>query len=116
MGVITEHFAGAFPVWLAPVQAVLIPIADRHADYAREVAGKLAEANVRVDVDDSDNTMKAKIRNQQLHKVPYMLIVGDNEQESETLSVRTRSGEEKRGVHVDLFVEDLRAEISQRRV
>ena len=116
MGVITEHFAGAFPVWLAPVQAVLIPIADRHSGYAQEVAGRLAEVGVRVDVDDSDNTMKAKIRNQQLHKVPYMLIVGDNEQESETLSVRTRSGDETRGVHVDLFIEDIRAEIAQRRV
>ena len=116
VGVVTEHFAGAFPTWLAPVQTVLIPIADRHVAYAREVADRLREAGVRVEVDDSDNTMGAKIRNQQLHKVPYMLVVGDNEQESETLSVRARSGEERRGVHVDLFTEDIRAEITQKRV
>ncbi len=116
MGVITEHFAGAFPVWLAPVQAALIPIADRHIDYAREVAGQLVEAGIRVEVDDSDNTMGAKIRNHQLQKVPYMLVVGDNEQESKTLSVRSRSGEEHRDVGVDKFVEDVRAEISERRV
>jgi threonyl-tRNA synthetase len=116
MGVITEHFAGAFPTWLAPVQAALIPIADRHVDYAQEVAQRLSDVDVRVEVDDSDNTMKAKIRNQQLHKVPYMLIVGDNEQESETLSVRSRSGDEKRDVRVDSFVDDIRAEIAERRV
>jgi threonyl-tRNA synthetase len=116
MGVITEHFAGAFPVWLAPVQAVLIPIADRHIDYANEVAARLREASVRVDVDNSDNTMKAKIRNQQLHKVPYMLVVGDNEQESKSLSVRSRSGDERRGVPVDTFVEDIRAEIADKKV
>jgi threonyl-tRNA synthetase len=116
MGVITEHFAGAFPVWLAPVQAVLIPIADRHMDYANEVAQRLREANVRVDVDGSDNTMKAKIRNQQMQKVPYMLVVGDNEQESKSLSVRSRSGDERRGVPVDAFVEDIRAEIADKKV
>jgi threonyl-tRNA synthetase len=116
MGVITEHFAGAFPTWLAPVQVAMIPIADRHVDYARDIARRLVEAGIRVDVDDSDNTMGAKIRNHQLHKVPYMLVVGDNEQESKTLSVRSRSGDERRDVEVDGFIEDLRAEIEERRV
>jgi len=116
MGVITEHFAGAFPTWLAPVQVAMIPIADRHVGYADTVAGRLRKRGVRVDVDASDNTMGAKIRHHQMQKVPYMLVVGDNEESSETLSVRTRSGEEKRGVHVDLFEEDLVAEIVDRRV
>jgi threonyl-tRNA synthetase len=116
MGVITEHFAGAFPVWLAPVQAVLIPIADRHLGYASEVAERLRDADVRIEVDGSDNTMGAKIRHHQLQKVPYMLVVGDKEQESKTLSVRIRSGEERRDVAVDSFVDDIRSEIAERRV
>ncbi|MEA2446378.1 MAG: threonyl-tRNA synthetase, partial [Actinomycetota bacterium] len=116
MGVITEHFAGAFPTWLAPVQTALIPIADRHIEYAQKVAERLKGRRVRVDVDDSDNTMGAKIRHHQMQKVPYMLVVGDNEESSETLSVRTRSGEERRDVKVDAFVEDIAAEIAERRV
>ena len=116
MGVITEHFAGAFPVWLAPVQAVLIPIADRHIEYAREVASRLEEARIRVEIDESDNTMGAKIRHNQMQKVPYMLVVGDKEQESKTLSVRLRSGEERRDVGVDSFLDDIRTEIAERRV
>jgi threonyl-tRNA synthetase len=114
MGVIVEHFAGAFPTWLAPVQAVLIPIADRHVDYARTVEQRLREAGVRVEVDASDNTMGAKIRNHQLHKVPYMLVVGDAEAESDSVSVRPRSGEEQRGVKVADFVESITTEIKTR--
>ena len=116
MGVITEHFAGAFPVWLAPVQAVLIPIADRHVDYAGEVAARLEQAKIRIEVDESDNTMGAKIRHHQLQKVPYMLVVGDKEQEKKTVSVRLRSGEERRDVGVDGFIEDIGAEVAERRV
>jgi threonyl-tRNA synthetase len=116
MGVITEHFAGAFPTWLAPVQVALVPIADRHLDYAHKVAKRLKEHHVRVEVDASDNTMGAKIRHHQMQKVPYMLVLGDNEESTETLSVRTRSGEEKRDVPVDGFVDDIVAEITARRV
>ena len=116
VGVVTEHFAGAFPTWLAPVQVAIVPIADRHVAYARDISDRLTAAGVRVEVDHSDNTMGAKIRNHQLQKVPYMLVVGDNEEQSETLSVRRRSGDEERGVHVDLFIEDIRAEIAQRKV
>ena len=114
MGVITEHFAGAFPTWLAPVQAVVVPIADRHSAYGEEVAAQLRGAGVRVDVDASDNTMGSKIRHHQMQKVPYMLVVGDNEAESGTVSVRRRSGDEDRGVKVEGFVEKVTAEISER--
>ncbi len=76
MGVLIEHYAGAFPVWLAPVQAVLIPIADRHVEYAREVAEKLKDAGLRVDVDARGERMNAKIRDAQNQKIPYMLVVG----------------------------------------
>ncbi|HET7483116.1 MAG TPA: threonine--tRNA ligase [Actinomycetota bacterium] len=115
-GVITEHFGGAFPTWLAPVQCALVPIADRHVDYAREVGDRLMSSGVRVEVDDSDNTMGAKIRHHQLQKVPYMLVVGDKEQEGRSLSVRLRSGEERRDVPVDDFIAEIREEIAERRV
>ena len=116
MGVLVEHFAGAFPTWLAPVQAVIIPIADRHNDYAHDVAAKLRARRVRVEADVSDNTMGSKIRHHQMQKVPYMLVVGDNEAGSGTVSVRQRSGDEDRGVKVEDFVEKISAEISERTV
>ncbi len=93
MGVLIEHFAGAFPVWLAPVQAVVLPIADRHADYARRVCRVLSEAGLRVEVDDRREKLQAKIRDAQLLKTPYMLVVGDAEAAGETAAVRLRSGE-----------------------
>ncbi|MDQ3955594.1 MAG: threonine--tRNA ligase [Actinomycetota bacterium] len=114
IGILVEHFAGAFPSWLAPVQAAVIPIADRHVDYARKVAARLRQSDVRVEVDESDNTMGAKIRNHQLQKVPYMLVVGDAEAEAETVAVRRRSGEETRGVGVTDFADRLATEIEQR--
>jgi threonyl-tRNA synthetase len=93
-GVLIEHFAGAFPVWLSPVQAVLIPIADRHIEYAQNVANSLEEAGLRVEVDDSSDRMGNKIRKAQKQKVPYMLVVGDKEAENKTVAVRLRSGED----------------------
>jgi threonyl-tRNA synthetase len=116
IGVLTEHFAGAFPTWLAPVQAAIVPIADRHIAYAEDVAAKLRLAGARVEVDGSDNTMGAKIRNHQMHKVPYMLIVGDDEAGSATVSLRRRSGDESRGMPVDDFAVRLGAEIAERSV
>ncbi len=99
IGVLTEHFAGAFPLWCAPVQAVVIPIADRHVDAARELADALRAAGLRfVEVDDSDNRMQNKIRLAQGQKVPYMLILGDREVEARTVSVRRRDGSQEQGV------------------
>ncbi|NLG78420.1 MAG: threonine--tRNA ligase [Firmicutes bacterium] len=88
---LVEHYAGAFPVWLAPVQVRVIPIADRHIDYARKVASELMEAKVRVEVDDRSEKVGYKIREAQLEKVPYMLVAGDREAEQGTVSVRSRS-------------------------
>jgi threonyl-tRNA synthetase len=116
IGVVVEHFAGAFPTWLAPVQTMVIPIADRHLDYARSVDARLRESGVRSDVDASDDTIGAKIRRNQLQKVPYMLVVGDNEMRSETISVRRRTGEEIRDVTVEDVAAKLAVEISERRV
>jgi threonyl-tRNA synthetase len=114
VGVLVEHFGGAFPIWLAPVQVALIPIADRHADYASEVADALRARGVRVAVDVADDTMGAKIRKHQLHKVPYMLITGDDEVEARSLSVRPRHGDQERGVPVDDFVERIVREIEEK--
>jgi len=102
-GVLIEHYGGAFPVWLAPVQAVMIPITDRHVAYARQVAAQLRSAGMRVEVDDSSNRMSAKIREAQLQKVPYMLIVGDREEEANTVAVRTRDEEDRGAIPVEEF-------------
>ena len=93
-GVLIEHYAGAFPVWLAPVQAVIIPIADRHLEYAQMARGKLAGEDVRVEVDSRSERMNAKIRDAQMQKVPFMLVVGDKEMASDSLAVRLRSGDD----------------------
>jgi threonyl-tRNA synthetase len=90
IAVLVEHYAGAFPLWLAPVQAVVVPIADRHNDYARSVAAELVKAGFRVEVDERRETMRAKIRDAQAQQVPYMLVVGDRDQEGGTVSVRER--------------------------
>ena len=92
LAIYIEHTAGAFPLWLAPVQAVVIPIADRHAAYAGEVRSELARRRLRVEIDASNNRMNAKIRAAQLHKIPYMLVVGDREAEARAVAVRVRGG------------------------
>ncbi|MDE2933065.1 MAG: threonine--tRNA ligase [Chloroflexota bacterium] len=94
LGVLIEHFGGAFPLWLAPVQATVIPIADRHQPYADEVAATLREAGFRVEVDARSERMNAKIRHATLQKVPYMLVAGDREAEAGTVAVRMRTGED----------------------
>ena len=104
MAILIEHFAGAFPAWLAPVQVALIPIADRHQAYAQEVAGKLRARNFRVEVDDSSARMGNKIRMAQEQKVPYMLIMGDRDIEAGNVSVRLRSGEDLGGLPVEQFI------------
>ncbi|GBD09846.1 Threonine--tRNA ligase 2 [Candidatus Thermoflexus japonica] len=104
IGILTEHYAGAFPVWLAPVQAVVIPITDRHIPYAREIGVKLRAAGLRVEVDDRSERMQAKIRDAQLQKVPYMLIVGDREQAAGTVAVRLRTGEDLGAMSLEAFL------------
>jgi threonyl-tRNA synthetase len=103
-GVLVEHYGGAFPVWLAPVQAVVIPIADRHNGYAAEIGAALGRAGLRAEVDDRDDRMKAKIRDAQLAKVPYMLVVGDREVELGEVAVRLRTGEDLGAMPVDAFI------------
>ncbi|HXF69729.1 MAG TPA: threonine--tRNA ligase, partial [Thermoflexus sp.] len=104
IGILTEHYAGAFPVWLAPVQAVVIPITDRHVSYAHEIGTKLRAAGLRVEVDDRSERMQAKIRDAQLQKIPYMLIVGDREAAAGTVAVRLRTGEDLGAMSLEAFL------------
>ena len=110
MGVLIEHYGGAFPTWLSPVQAVVIPIAERHLEYARQVQEQIAGAGIRVETDDRNERMNAKIRDAQLQKVPYMLVVGDREAEAEAAAVRLRSGENLGAVPVSQVIERISSE------
>ena len=111
IGVITEHFAGAFPVWLSPVQAVVMPITDRVNDYAEEVTAKLNDLGFRVESDLRNEKIGYKIREAQLKKMPYMLVVGDKEKESGCVAVRTRTGVDLGAMPLDDFISRLREEV-----
>ncbi len=113
-GVLVEHYAGAFPVWLAPEQVRIIPIADRHLDYARQVEARLRAAHLRVEVDSSSSRMNAKIREAQMEKVPFMLILGDREVEEGTVSVRLRSGEKWNALPLDEFIARVQEMVANR--
>ncbi|MEJ2672506.1 MAG: threonine--tRNA ligase [Deltaproteobacteria bacterium] len=110
MGVLVEHFAGAFPVWLAPVQVILLPITDRVHAYAREVARALADADLRVEVDTRTETLRYKIREAQVQKIPYMVIMGDREAADRTLAPRLRDGTELKDIPLEAFIQRLKQE------
>ena len=114
-GALIEHYAGAFPVWLSPVHAVIIPIADRHHEYARQVADQLRQAGLRVEVDDSSDRMQAKIRKAQIQKMPYMLIIGDREQKAGTVAVRLRTEEDLGAMPVANFIQRAQKAIADKK-
>jgi threonyl-tRNA synthetase len=116
VGVLIEHYAGAFPLWLAPEQVRIVPIADRHAEHATGLAGQLAARGLRPEVDASRETVPKKIREAALMKVPYTLVVGDREIEAGTVAVRDRSGREVRGVPFERFADAAALEASGRRL
>ena len=113
-GILVEHYAGAFPVWLSPEQARIIPIADRHVDYAKKVEDQLREAGIRVKTDASSSRMNAKIRDAQMMKVPYMLVVGDREAENGAVAVRLRDGSDLGAMPVADFITRAQDAIKQR--
>ena len=115
MGVLIEHYGGAFPFWLSPVQAVVVPVADRHLDYARKVQGSLGAVGIRVEVDDSQTSMQKKIRENARQKVPYLLIVGDAEAEGGTVNVRRRGEKEQEETSLEDFKERVLEEVGSRR-
>ena len=112
-GVLIEHYGGAFPVWLAPVQAVMIPIAERHNEFAHQVAEELKHAGLRVQVNDSSDRMNAKIRDAQNQKIPYMLVIGDREMEGGAVALRHRSGESLPAMPVEEFIQLAKTEIAE---
>ncbi len=114
IGVITEHYAGAFPTWLSPVQVKVMPITDRAADYAKDVAAKLTALGVRVETDLRNEKIGYKIREAQMQKIPYMLVVGDREAESGKVAVRTRKGEDLGAMSFDEFAAKIQDEIKTR--
>ena len=113
-GVLIEHYGGAFPMWLAPTQAILIPISDRHIEYANEVQRELSSDGLRVDVDIRNERMNQKIRLAQMQKIPYMLIVGDKEKELGGVAVRLRSGEDLGIIKISDLVARIKNEIGNR--
>jgi threonyl-tRNA synthetase len=115
-GCLIEHYAGAFPVWLAPVQAMIIPIADQHLDYARKVEAELKSEGIRVEVDERSERMNLKIREAQLQKIPYMLIVGDEEIGSSTVSVRLRSGKTLKAQPLPQFKDRIKTEVEMKAI
>ena len=115
IGIITEHFAGAFPTWLAPVQVKVIPISEKHLGYAAKVKEALDAAGLRGEVDARNEKMGYKIREAQMQKVPYMLVVGDRDVENGTVSVRTRKGEDLGAMAPEAFLDKLLDEIDNKK-
>jgi threonyl-tRNA synthetase len=116
LGVLIEHYAGAFPIWLAPVQAMVIPIAERHHEYAQKVLGRLSEAGLRAEVDDRNEKMGYKIRAAQTRKIPYMLVVGDKEAQSGEVAVRNRFSGDEGAQSLESFLEKIEGFVKSRSV
>jgi threonyl-tRNA synthetase len=116
IGILIEHFAGAFPTWLAPVQARVLPVSAKHAEYAATVHRRLVEAAVRAELDDRSEKLGYKVREAQLQKVPYVLVVGEREAREGTASVRKRGGEDVGAMPLDRFLAEVTAEIRTRAV
>ncbi len=114
IGILTEHYAGAFPTWLAPVQVKLLPIADRHIDYVRQIQEKLEEAGIRCELDDRSEKIGFKIRSAQLEKIPYMLVVGDKDIEAGTVAVRSRKNGDEGASTIEEFIERIQKEVAEK--
>ena len=114
-GVLTEHYSGAFPAWLAPVQVTAIPVADAFADYLTDVVNEFKSAGIRIDIDLSDDRMQKKIRNAQMQKVPYMLIAGEEDQKAGKVSIRYRNGEQKNAISVADAIAEIKSAIVERK-
>ena len=114
-GVLTEHYAGAFPPWLAPVQVMAIPVADAFAPYLQEITNKMRSLGIRAEIDLSDDRMQKKVRNAQIEKIPYMLIAGEEDQKNGAVSFRFRDGSQKNGVPVDVAIDEILKSIKDRK-
>jgi threonyl-tRNA synthetase len=113
-GVLVEHFAGNFPLWLAPVQVAVLPVAEAHGDYARSVVDRLVEAGYRVELDEATDPLGKRIRRAKTQKLPYVLVVGDDDVAGITVGVNPRGGDVERDVPLDAFLERLASEAEAR--
>ena len=116
IGFLIEHFGGAFPAWLSPVQVTIIPIAERHSTYAHEVADQLLAANIRIELKSEAESMQKKIRNAEMQKIPYILVVGDREEHAKAVNIRIRGQKDQQTLKIDQFIAKISTEISSRSV
>ena len=114
-GVLTEHYAGAFPPWLAPVQVMAIPVADAFAPYLQEIVAQMRGAGIRAEIDLSDDRMQKKVRNAQLEKIPFMLIAGEEDQNNRAVSFRFRDGTQRNGVPIQEAIDEILVAIKERK-
>jgi threonyl-tRNA synthetase len=113
-GVLTEHYAGAFPPWLAPLQAVGIPVADAFSDYLADVISQMKKAGIRAELDASDDRMQKKVRNAQMQKIPFMVIAGEEDQKAGAVSFRYRNGEQKNGIPIADAIKEIKEAVTKR--
>jgi threonyl-tRNA synthetase len=113
-GVLTEHYSGAFPPWLAPLQAVGIPVADAFADYLADVIAQMRKAGIRAELDASDDRMQKKVRNAQMQKIPFMVIAGEEDQKAGAVSFRYRNGEQKNGIPIADAIKEIKESVAKR--
>jgi threonyl-tRNA synthetase len=113
-GVLTEHYAGAFPAWLAPVQVRGIPVAEAFQPYLAEVIKEFKKSGIRAEIDSSDDRMQKKIRNAQIEKIPYMMIIGEEDQAAGTVSFRYRNGDQKNGIQIPAAISEVLTAIKNR--
>jgi len=114
MAFLIEKYGGAFPVWLAPVQVQIIPISDKNLGYGQKILEQLKDSNIRIELDKRTETMQAKIRDAQLQKIPYMLIIGGREEQSGTVAVRTREGQDLGAIKAEEFINKIKGEIESK--
>ena len=114
LSILIEHVAGAFPVWLSPVQAVILPISERQKEYAERIYNELKNAGTRVELDASNESLGKRIREAKIQKIPYLIIAGDKEKEAGTITVEGRNNEKLEGITIEKFLEKLQKEISEK--
>jgi threonyl-tRNA synthetase len=115
IGIITEHFAGAFPLWLSPIQVEIIPVSEKFNDYGNKILEELKQNNIRAEIDDSDESLGKRIRNAEKQKIPYILVVGEKEEKSESVAVRSRDSKEQTVLKSPEFIEKVRKEIVEKK-
>ena len=115
IGFLIEHYAGAFPTWLSPIQSTILPISEKHMDYAKEVKSKLMDSGIRVEISEANETLGKRIREAEMKKIPYILVVGDQEKQSNSVSVRSRQNKQMGEMSFDQFLEQIKKEIAERK-